>query len=102
MQIHTVVWSDDFYSLNKTHITSCDLGDAAGVILPSLRFDLLEVKGKKWRLINLGMGNILLNIHHWARDDGLPAIRDFHFRDLENVEVTSKSHPRSKVMTHFN
>ncbi len=45
------------------------------------------------------MGNIFVNRHPKATGDGLPAMNDFNFCDLE---MTLKSHPRSKVMTHVN
>jgi len=45
-----------------------------------------------------GNMNIFVNKHQYATGDGLPAMSDFNFRDLE---MTLKSHPRSKVMTHL-
>ncbi len=33
-------------SINKTHSTSCDYGDAAGAISTSHRFDLVEANAK--------------------------------------------------------
>ena len=45
------------------------------------------------------MVNNFVNRHPYATGIGLHAMSDFNFRDLE---TTLKSHPRSKVMTHFN
>ncbi len=35
-----------YHRYNKTHSTSCDYGDAVGVILTSRRFDLVEANAK--------------------------------------------------------
>ncbi len=43
-------------------------------------------------------GEHFVNKHPQATGDGLPAMDDFNFRDLE---MTLKSHPQSKVMTQF-
>ncbi len=85
-------------SLSNNGSISHRLG-AIGVYSCTWRRKVTQGQRSRCTSTDQDIRNIFVNRHHRLRASFYPLCAIFNFRDLE---MTLKSHPRSKVMTHFN